>query len=64
MNFDRLGKKKVRPGTFGKMKSRLTGVHKKYVKKHEISTDPISADPILSLSDVHALVVPAVQEHL
>ena len=46
MVFDRLGKK-VRPGTFGEYKSRLTGGPKKSLcQKHEICSDPISADPI------------------
>ena len=47
MNVDRLGKK-VRPGTFGNIKIiRSTGVPKNpSVKKHEICSGPISADPI------------------
>ena len=45
-SFDRLGEK-VRPGTFGEDKLRLTGVPQKCIRqKHEISSDPISADPI------------------
>ena len=53
INFDRLGKK-VRPGTFGEDKSRLTGVPKRsvYQKKHDICSDPISADPIRPLSEL------------
>ena len=47
LNSDRSGKK-VRPGTPGEIKSRLTGVPKRSLckKKHEICGDPISADPI------------------
>ena len=55
MIFDRSGKK-VRPGTFGKYKSRLTGVSKKVpVKEHEIRSDPISADPICPLPSLAGL---------
>ena len=46
MNFDGLGKK-VRPGTFGKIKAGERE-HAKgpSLKKHVICSDPISADPI------------------
>ena len=47
IDFDRLGKK-VRPGTFGEIKSRLTGAPKRSPcqKTHKIRSDPMSADPI------------------
>ena len=46
MNFVGLGKK-VRPGTFGKIEARQREYPKgPSVKKHEISSDPMSADPI------------------
>ena len=48
MIFDRLGEKGT-PWHFWEDKSRLTGVPKKSVKKHEICYDPISADPIRPL---------------
>ena len=44
--FDRLGKK-VHPGTFGKTKvGEWVYPTSPSVKKHEICSDPISADPI------------------
>ena len=51
-NFDRLGEKGT-PWHFGEDKRRLTGVPPKIPlsKKHETCSDPISADPMLSLSD-------------
>ena len=46
MNFDRLVKK-VRPDTFGKIEVGSRGYPKSpSVEKHEICSDPISADPI------------------
>ena len=46
MNFDRSGKK-VRPGTLGKIKVGSRECPKSpSVKKHEIRSDPISADPV------------------
>ena len=46
INFDRL-KEKGTPWHFWEDKSRLTGAPKKIpVKKHEIRSDPSSADPI------------------
>ena len=46
MNFDRLGKK-VRPGTAGEIKVGSREYPKSpSVKKHELRSDPISADPI------------------
>ena len=46
MNFISLGKK-VRPSTFGKLKVYQCEYHKSpSVKKHEICSDPINADPI------------------
>ena len=45
MNFDRLVKK-VRPGTFGKIQLGKREYPKSAsVNKHEICSDPISADP-------------------
>ena len=53
MNFDRLGKK-VRPGTFGKTKAGQRENPKgPSVKKHEVRSDPISADPICSSPNAH-----------
>ena len=43
MNFDRLGQK-LRPGTFGNIKVDYT--HKNLIKKRNICSDAISADPI------------------
>ena len=49
MNFDRL-RKKVRPGTFGKIKvGQREHPKSPSVEKHEIRSDPISADPIRPL---------------
>ena len=46
MDFDNLGKKEC-PGTFGKIKVGQREYPKSpSVKKHEICSDPISADPI------------------
>ena len=46
MNFDSLGQK-VRPGTFGKKKVGKREYSKSpFVKRHEICSDPIGADPI------------------
>ena len=48
---DRLGKK-VRPGTFGKIQVGQWEYPKSpSLKKHEICSDPISADPICPFSD-------------
>ena len=45
MIFDRLGKK-VRPGTFGRIKVGSRVYPNGPCQKHEICSDPISADPI------------------
>ena len=58
-NFDGLGKK-VRPGTFGQMKvGERENPKSPAVKKHEICSDPISADLIcpfpLASDEPHAV---------
>ena len=55
-NVDRLGEKYAHPGTFGKIKVYDNGSTPKNppVRKHDIRTDPISADPIcLFPSNIH-----------
>ena len=67
MDFDRLGKK-VCPGTFGKIQVGQRECPKSpSVKKHEICSDPISADPMCPFPrPVHAIpsVLYTVSHHI
>ena len=56
VDFDRLGKK-VRPGTFGKIQVGQREYPKSpSVERHEVCSDPNSADPILSPSELRVSV--------